>query len=148
MKEGKRKAASAEVDTWVYKSNKNHISLAVESRVQTMKNKKWHRHAKKRKRVRRQAAAGDSRRQNRKQDMVAGEDKGRQIPTTHLGKPLEATFCQSSNFLSLSLALSTPRLKAQNANDKTVPRLSVSGLGQLAQVDRAAAAKLRVLSII
>lgn len=146
MKEGKRKAASAEVDTWVYKSNKNHISLAAESRVQTMKNKKWHRHAKKRKRVRRQAA--DSRRQNRKQDMVAGEDKGRQIPATHLGKPLEATICQSSNSLSLSLALSTPRLKAQNANDKTVPRLSVSGLGQLAQVDRAAAAKLRVLSII
>lgn len=78
--------------------------------------------------------------------MVAGEDKGRQIPATHLGKPLEATFCQSSHslslFLLLSLAftLSTPRLKTQNANDKTVSRLCLSGLGQLAQVNRAAAA--------
>lgn len=56
-------------------------------------------------RVGRQAA--DGRRQNRKQDMMAGEDKGRQIPATHLGKPLEATFCQSSHSLSLlSLLLS------------------------------------------
>lgn len=80
--------------------------------------------------------------------MVAGEDKGRQIPATHLGKPLEATFCQSSHSpslsfllsLSLALSLSTPRLKTQNANDKTVSRLCLSGLGQLAQVNRAAAA--------
>lgn len=81
--------------------------------------------------------------------MVAGEDKGRQIPATHLGKPLEATFWQSPHSLSHSHSpVSIPRLKAQNANDKTVPRLSLSGLGQLAQVDRAAAAKLRMLSII
>lgn len=74
--------------------------------------------------------------------MVAGEDKGRQIPATHLGKPLEVTFCQSSHSpsLSFSCSLSTPRLKTQNANDKTVSRLCLSGLGQLAQVNRAAAA--------
>lgn len=74
--------------------------------------------------------------------MVAGEDKGRQIPATHLGKPLEATYCQSSHSpsLSLSFSLSTSRLKTQNANDKTVSRLCLSGLGQLARVNRAASA--------